>query len=159
MNSKVKKCFLLLLWSVFIAINVFTEGLFGGDPDSGVTKVVLLGTGTPNPDPNHSGCSVAIIVNEVPYLVDFGPGVVRQAASLSPRYGDTIQALEVKNIKTVFLSTSTYELGEIASQIKPDLLILYHILFWGAAEEDLLKEISEKYKGKVIVGSDLTVFE
>ena len=287
----------------------------GHQADSVITKVALLGTGTPNPDPEHSGCSVAIVVNETSYIVDFGPGLVRQAAALSPRYGGNIEALDVKNLKKAFLThlhsdhtvgypdliltpwvegrdeplevfgpegikemtdhilkayqddikyrlysvqpannqgwrvivheitegliyedtnvkveaflvkhgtwpnaygfrfttpdkvivisgdtspcenvvtygkgadilihevysqsgfekkdafwkryhsqnhTSTYELAEIANKLQPGLLVLYHILFWGATEEELLEEISEKYKGKVIVGSDLDVFE
>ena len=40
---------------------------------SSVTKVVMLGTGTPNADPERSGPAVAIVVNDTPYLVDFGP--------------------------------------------------------------------------------------
>ncbi|MHA2207877.1 MAG: MBL fold metallo-hydrolase [Candidatus Thorarchaeota archaeon] len=43
------------------------------------TQVVLLGTGTPNIDPSRSGPSVAITVDGFPYIVDFGPGVVRRA--------------------------------------------------------------------------------
>jgi len=282
--------------------------------DSKITKVILLGTGNPNPDPKHSGCSVAIVVNETPYIIDFGPGVVRQAAAMSPGYGGPIAALSVKNIKRAFLThlhsdhtvgypdliftpwvmgrdeplevygpegivkmtehilkayqadiqyrlyglepannlgwrvnaheikegifyqdenvkveaflvkhgswpnaygfrfttpdkvilisgdtcpceniikygqqadilihevyykkgfdqkdefwqkyhsqnhTSTYELAEIANKIKPGLVILYHILFWGATEQDLLNEIAEIYRGKVMVGSDLAVY-
>lgn len=71
---------------------------------SAQTKVVLLGTGTPNPDPEHSGCSVAIVVGEKSYLIDFGPGLVRQAAALSPRYGGTIEALHSRNLTTAFLT-------------------------------------------------------
>lgn len=41
------------------------------------SKIILLGTGTPNPDPDRLGPSVAIIVNGSLYLVDFGVGVVR----------------------------------------------------------------------------------
>ncbi len=280
------------------------------------TKVVLLGTGTPNPDPEHSGGSVAIIVGTTPYIVDFGPGLVRQAAKMSPRFGGKIEALSTKNLKHAFLThlhsdhtvgfpdllltpwvmgrneplevygpegtknltdnilkaydadikyrlyglepannqgwrvntheffedgliyrdslvkveafkvihgswpnafgfrfttadktivisgdtrpcanikkysegadilihevyfysgwksknefrrkyhaanhTSTYELGEIAAKAKPGKIILYHMLFWGASEENLLKEISEKYTGEVIVGRDLMVIE
>src|SRR6266567_2439701 len=44
-------------------------------------QIVLLGTGTPNADPDRSGPSVAIVVNDTPYLVDFGPGVVRRASA------------------------------------------------------------------------------
>ena len=43
------------------------------------TQIVLLGTGTPNADPERSGPSIAIVVNDTPYLVDFGPGVVRRS--------------------------------------------------------------------------------
>ncbi|UCH65976.1 MAG: MBL fold metallo-hydrolase [Ignavibacterium sp.] len=281
---------------------------------SNITKVVLLGTGNPNPDPEHSGCSVAIVVNDVPYLVDFGPGVIRQAAALSPRYGGSIEGLSVKNIKVAFLThlhsdhtigypdliltpwvmgrdkplevygpagitdmtnsilkayeadisyrlyglepandygwrvnsyeikegliyeddnikveaflvehgswpnaygfrfttpdkvivisgdarpsksiieyskdadilihevyykkgydtkpdewkeyhsshhTSTYELGEIANVSKPGLVIMYHILYWGATNKQLLNEVSEVYDGNVVVGSDLDIY-
>ena len=43
------------------------------------TKLVLLGTGTPNACPNANGPSSAVVVGDRAYLVDFGPGVVRQA--------------------------------------------------------------------------------
>jgi ribonuclease BN (tRNA processing enzyme) len=43
------------------------------------SKIILLGTGTPNIDPDRSGPSVAIVVGESTYIVDFGPGVVRRA--------------------------------------------------------------------------------
>ena len=296
----------------FIITSVFAQRDFS---NSEITKVVLLGTGNPNPSPFQSGCSVAIVVNDTPYIVDFGPGLIRNAAALSPRYGGKIKGLDVKNIKHAFLThlhsdhtvgypdliltpwvmgrdeplevygpeginnmthhilkayeediryrlygyepannqgwrvnsheftnegviyqdknvkveafpvshgtwpnawafrfttpdkiivisgdtrpseniikyskgvdilvhevyykkgydkkdkfwkkyhaqnhTSTYELGEIANKAKPNLVILYHILFWGATEKELLDEISEKYKGKVIVGKDLDIF-
>ncbi|MCF0150260.1 MAG: MBL fold metallo-hydrolase, partial [Firmicutes bacterium] len=44
------------------------------------TKLVLLGTGTPNACPNAGGPSSAVVVEGRAYLVDFGPGVVRQAS-------------------------------------------------------------------------------
>jgi len=68
------------------------------------TSLVLLGTGNPNPNPARSGPSAAIIVGEMSYLVDFGPGVVRQAAALSPRYGGHIPALDARNLKVAFLT-------------------------------------------------------
>lgn len=43
------------------------------------TRMVLLGTGTPVPDPDRSGPATAIVVDDSAYLVDFGPGVVRRA--------------------------------------------------------------------------------
>ena len=47
-------------------------------------KEAILGSGTPNPDPNRNGSSYAVITNGTAYLVDFGPGVVRNASALSP---------------------------------------------------------------------------
>ena len=41
------------------------------------SRVVMLGTGTPNADPDRFGPSVAIVVDDASYLVDFGVGVVR----------------------------------------------------------------------------------
>ncbi len=71
---------------------------------SAVTRVVMLGTGTPFADPERSGPSVAIIVRDTPYLVDFGPGVVRRAAAMTPTYGGSIEALTPRNLKIAFLT-------------------------------------------------------
>jgi ribonuclease BN (tRNA processing enzyme) len=68
------------------------------------TRIVLLGTGNPNPDPNHAGPSLAIVVEEIPYIIDFGAGLVRQAARMSPQYGGNIPALDAKNLKKGFLT-------------------------------------------------------
>ena len=64
------------------------------------TKVVLLGTGTPVPDPERSGPATAIVVGNSAYLVDFGPGVVRRAkAAVLDRY---VTALEPANLTVAF---------------------------------------------------------
>ena len=279
------------------------------------TKVILLGTGNPNPDPKHSGCSLLILIEDKPYIVDFGAGLVRQAAALTPEYGGAISALEIQNLCVAFLThmhsdhtigypdliltpwvmgrnkplevygpdgiaemtehilkayrddikyrlygsepannegwrvntheiregivyedsnvkveaflvkhgswpnaygyrfttpdkvivisgdtapceniieygrdadilihevyckkafdmrnaiwksyhsshhTSTIELAKIARKIRPGLLVLYHTLFWGASEQELLDEIAQGYDGKVSVGADLQVYE
>ncbi len=281
---------------------------------SPVSRVAFLGTGTPNADPQHSGNSVAIVVNDTPYIIDFGPGLIRKAAALSPQYGGKIAGLEVANIKRAFLThlhsdhttgypdliltpwvlgrdtplevygpegiktmtehileayredirvrlyglepannqgwrviaheikegviyrdanvtveailvehgswpeaygfkfttpdrviaisgdtrpspnlvqkckgvdilvhevysheklkertpfwqkyhpqfhTSTRELAEIAARLKPGLLILYHQLSWGSSDEELVKEITDRYQGKVVSAKDLDVF-
>jgi ribonuclease Z len=281
---------------------------------SDTTKVVLLGTGTPNADPDRSGPGVAIVVNGTTYLVDFGPGIVRRAAAMSPSYGGPIAGLETDKLNHAFLThlhsdhsvglpdliltswvmgrnrplelygpkgiedmtahilkayeadiqyrlhglepandegwrvnvhtikeglvyeddnvrveafpvrhgewpnafgyrfttpdrvivvsgdaipdktlekyaqnadilihevysvkgfrnrgevwqnyhrthhTSAHELGEIASRVKPKLLVLYHVLFWGASEESILEEVREKYTGDVVLGHDFDVF-
>ena len=275
------------------------------------TQIVLLGTGTPNADPDRSGPSVAIVVNDTAYIIDSGPGVVRRAAA-AHRKG--VKGLKVENLKRAFIThlhsdhtvglpdliftpwtlerkeplevygpsgikamvqhimkayeqdidirtnglepanktgykvnaheikpgvvyrdqnvtvkaflvshgswkqafgyrfetpdriivisgdctpsasivencdgcdvlihevysqagfatrpaewqkyhstfhTSTRELAEIARKAKPRLLILYHQLFWGVSEEDLLKEIRESYSGNVVSGRDLDIY-
>jgi ribonuclease BN (tRNA processing enzyme) len=280
-------------------------------PDQNTTQIVLLGTGTPNADPDRSGPSIAIMVNDTPYLVDFGPGVVRRAAAA---FQKGIKGLAVKNLNRAFLThlhsdhtagypdliltpwvlerkeplevfgpkgikpmtehilkayredidirlnggepsnktgyrvvthdikpgvvykdenvtikafevnhgswreaygfrfetpgrtivvsgdcrpspsviencngcdvlihevysqagfakrppewqryhsryhTSSRELAEIATRARPGLLVLYHQLFWGASEDDLLKEVRAGYAGKVVSGRDLDVY-
>jgi len=63
------------------------------------SRVVMLGTGTPNADPDRFGPSVAIVVDDASYLVDFGVGVVRRAAA-AERAG--IKALNVVNLRQAF---------------------------------------------------------
>src|ERR1700682_4131214 len=66
------------------------------------TRVVLLGTGTPVPDPDRSGPATAIVVDGSAYLVDFGPGIVRRAkAAVLDRH---ITALEPANLKVAFVT-------------------------------------------------------
>ena len=283
--------------------------------DSEITKLVLLGTGNPNPSPDQSGCALALVVHDTPYIIDFGPGLVRKSAALTPRYGGTIAALNAEKLNTAFLThlhsdhtagyadliltpwvmgrnepmevygpvgigsmtehileayeediryrvygdeptndlgwrvnwhefqeegeiyrdsnivveafpvthgswpnawgyrfttpdrvivisgdckpspkvveygkgadilvhevysqagyetksadwkayhavhhTSTLELAEIAQKTQPGKVVLYHILFWGSSEAELLQEIHSVYKGEVIVGADLDIF-
>jgi ribonuclease BN (tRNA processing enzyme) len=66
------------------------------------TKVVLLGTGTPVPDPDHSGPATAIVVGDNAYLVDFGPGVVRRAESAA--LNRNITAVQPRNLKVAFVT-------------------------------------------------------
>ena len=65
------------------------------------SKVVLLGTGTPNAEPERSGPSIAIIAGSAAYLVDFGPGVVRRAAAA---YQAGIEELAVHMLRTAFVT-------------------------------------------------------
>lgn len=268
------------------------------------TKVILLGTGTPNADPDRWGPALAIVVKQTPYIVDFGPGVVHRAVEagidvtkltraflthlhsdhtvgypdliltpwvlgrdeplqvygppgtkhmtehilaaykedirersegLQPSndqgwrvnvyeieagivYKDSnvqVEAFEVDHgswrsfgykfigddrsivissdtaptekivevaqgcdilIHEVYslagfakrpadwqryhasVHTSSRQLAEMASKARPKLLILYHQLFWGVSEEELLREITEVYDGKVVSGKDLEVY-
>jgi len=45
------------------------------------TQVVMLGTGTPNCEPDRAGAAVAVVVDKIPYIIDCGAGIVRQAAA------------------------------------------------------------------------------
>ena len=63
------------------------------------TQLVLLGTGTPNAEPDRFGPALAIVVDGVPYLVDFGPGVVRRAAAA---FKSGVKGLDVKLLRTAF---------------------------------------------------------
>ena len=66
------------------------------------TYLVLLGTGTPNAEPDRSGPALAVVVRGSAYLVDAGPGVVRRAAGAAARHG--LAALEPGRLDRVFLT-------------------------------------------------------
>ena len=69
--------------------------------DSLRTQVLLLGTGTPNAEPERAGPATAILVRGRAYLVDAGPGIVRRAAA-ARRAGVT--AVRMENLRIVFLT-------------------------------------------------------
>jgi ribonuclease Z len=54
--------------------------------------------------------------------------------------------------------TSATQLGAIAAEAKPKLLILTHILFFGASEERVLAEVRSTFGGTVVLPHDLQVF-
>ena len=70
-------------------------------PAAARTRIVLLGTGTPQMDPDRSGPATAIIVDDTAYLIDMGPGVVRRAAAAAAK---GINAVRPENLKTVFVT-------------------------------------------------------
>jgi len=65
------------------------------------TQVVMLGTGTPNADPDRSGPAVAVIAGGRAYLVDAGPGIVRRAVASAQR---GVRALEPSRLSIVFVT-------------------------------------------------------
>lgn len=292
----------------------FTYSCRKSQESTSMTKIVFLGTGNPNPDPLHSGNSIAVFVKGVPYLFDCGPGLVRKASTLNPKYGGKFEGFDVKDFHTLFIThlhsdhtlgfadliltpwvmgrnrpfevygpsgtqqmtshillawdedikirlnglergdtmgwkvnvhkiqegiiykdsnitveaflvdhgswkesygflittpdkkigisgdsrpcqklveklkgvdilihevysadklrtrqpkwqlyhpqyhTSTYELGEIASKIKPGILILYHQLYWGDTDADLVRQVKSKWNGNVISARDMDIF-
>ena len=69
--------------------------------DTTSTRLILLGTGTPNAEPDRAGSALAIVVDDIPYLVDAGPGVVRRA---NAAHEAGVEGLEVGRLATVFLT-------------------------------------------------------
>jgi len=53
--------------------------------------------------------------------------------------------------------TAARELAQVASQARPGLLVLYHQLFHGVTERQLLAEVLDGYDGLVVSGRDLDV--
>lgn len=80
------------------------------------TRVVVLGTGTPNADPDRSGPAIAVVSGGQAYLVDAGPGIVRRAAAA---VGEGVTALQMPKLDLVFLTHlhSDHTLG------LPDLML------------------------------------
>jgi ribonuclease Z len=97
-----------------VFLRVLTTGLILSAPVNGnaadpyvpsdITKIAFLGTGTPIADPERFGPSVAVIVRGTPYIVDFGPGLVRRAAALSTDFGGPLEGFKVATINRAFLT-------------------------------------------------------
>ena len=54
--------------------------------------------------------------------------------------------------------TSAVELGRIAARARPKLLVLYHQVFMGSTDEEILREVREGFSGRVVSGKDLEVY-
>lgn len=81
-------------WLAYVLVVLASAGGAQEKPANG-TKVILLGTGNPNTDPERSGPATAIIVNGAIYLVDCGPGIVQRAAAAK---------LPMEELKRVFIT-------------------------------------------------------
>jgi len=76
-------------------------GVRGEQADVPRTRILMLGTGTPNADPNRSGPAVAVVVDDSPYLIDCGPGVVRRAAAA---FANLSPSLNVTKLSHIFVT-------------------------------------------------------
>jgi ribonuclease BN (tRNA processing enzyme) len=114
---------------------------------SKVTKIVLLGTGTPNPQPERSGPAVAIIVNNQAYLVDCGPGIIRRA---SAAFNKGVQALGTAKLNKLFLT----HLHSDHTAGLPDLILSSwvlgrkeHLKVWGpTGTKKMVEHLTEAYR-------------
>lgn len=66
------------------------------------THVVVLGTGTPVPNGERAGSSIAVIYNDEAYVFDMGAGVVQRAIQAYEKYD--IDALYPTRINHLFLT-------------------------------------------------------
>jgi len=87
--------------SLTLAAHVGATGATTTTQPAARTQIVLLGTGTPRPDPKRSGPATAIVVNGTAYLVDAGPGVVRRAQAA---VDNGIKGLAVASLQTAFIT-------------------------------------------------------
>ncbi|MBW7837900.1 MAG: MBL fold metallo-hydrolase [Sphingomonadales bacterium] len=111
-------------------------------------KLVVLGTGTPNPDPNRSGPALAIIKDGHSYIIDAGPGLVRRAAAAEKKYG--ISSLSARNLETAFLTHlhTDHTVG------LPDLIFTSWVLerevplklFGPPGADDMVQHLHQAYK-------------
>ncbi|MFX0141558.1 MAG: MBL fold metallo-hydrolase, partial [Candidatus Hodarchaeota archaeon] len=81
------------------------------------SKIILLGTGNPNPDPMRFGPSLAIIVEDYSYIIDFGVGITRRTYEAYSNLG--IRPLDSPRLTKGFLTHlhSDHTLGY------PDLIL------------------------------------
>jgi ribonuclease BN (tRNA processing enzyme) len=94
----------LLTILLFLAVGFTQEAAAQEDvglPPSTTTQLVLLGTGTPNSEPDRWGSALAVVVNGTPYLVDAGAGVVRRATAAAAK---GVEGLGAKRLGTLFLT-------------------------------------------------------
>jgi ribonuclease BN (tRNA processing enzyme) len=87
--------------SLTLSAHVGATGATTATQPAARTQIVLLGTGTPRPDPKRSGPATAIVVNGTAYLVDAGPGVVRRAQAA---VDNGINGLAVASLQTAFIT-------------------------------------------------------
>ncbi len=92
-SSLYKLRLLTVLLIIFFSTALFSE-----------TKLIVLGSGTPNPDPERYGSGYAVVVNNSAYIIDFGPGIVRRISAMSPTWGGDFPSMELQNINIAFLT-------------------------------------------------------
>jgi ribonuclease BN (tRNA processing enzyme) len=69
------------------------------------TQVIMLGSGSPNADPDRSGPAEAVLVNGHAYLVDAGVGIVRRAAAAARMGYPELRAARLDRVFITHLHT------------------------------------------------------
>ncbi len=78
MNRNLLRLRLGIVFVVVSSLLIFAANQSAGQSSELQTQIVLLGTGTPYPDPNASGPATAVVVGERVFLFDAGAGVMRR---------------------------------------------------------------------------------
>ena len=116
---------------------------------SDVTKVVVIGSGTPAADPRHSGISTAVVVNGQPYIFDCGPGFWRNSQANTPAYGGKIAALEPKKLTRLFLTHLHFDHTEGMAEfmLSPWTLEREAVpqVYGPPGTEDMVRHLTEAY--------------
>ena len=74
-------------------------------PKGARSFAVVLGSGTPDPNPHRMGPSFVVVSNGYPYFVDCGEGVWRTMSSTSLAQGDWLsKTFHLDNLKYLFLT-------------------------------------------------------
>lgn len=81
------------------------------------TRVIMLGTGTPVPDPQRNGPGVAVVTGGKAYVFDAGGGMVKQTIKAAEHHG--LDALVPQQIEHLFIthmhSDHIHDINELAS--------------------------------------------
>ncbi len=106
-----------LIQILFLSLTTLVSQLcFPAAEDGDETRVIILGTGTPVPDPERSGPGVAIITNGEAYVFDAGGGMVKSAMKAWGKYD--LPELYPQDIKYLFIthlhSDHIHDIAELA---------------------------------------------
>ncbi|MFC1554639.1 MBL fold metallo-hydrolase [candidate division KSB1 bacterium] len=82
MVNQIRK-FSRIVFSIFLLLPVVSPAAYAQDSPPAdhekTSQIVLFGSNSAYPFSGRTGPALAVIVGDVPYLVDFGPGIVHQA--------------------------------------------------------------------------------
>ena len=113
------------------------------------TKLYILGTGTPNPNPERAGSSYLLLVEDKPYLIDFGSGVVRRVAALTKAWGGDLD-IDTEDLEHAFLTHmhSDHNLGLADLIITPWIMGREHklVLHGPKALDNMAKNLIEAFE-------------
>ncbi len=82
------------------------RGPIDRSPQDKPSKVLVMGSGDPNPNPYRHGPALAVIVNDYPYFIDAGEGWWRAVSySIQSQSAiDLISIMDLQNLKYMFLT-------------------------------------------------------